>query len=329
MILNNKKLISYNFFLSQKKKIKSNILIVGSGRWSKVLIKEILKNFQNIKKIFVTTKYKLNLKKWIKEEKLKRIIILDKFLDIKKIKSNYAIVANKTRDHYKFTKKLLLNNFNVIVEKPFVLNLCQINELKKISKKKNLFLLISLQFIYSRYFFFLKKKIRKKILTIDIEWFDKKNEIRHGFKKSYSYGINYFEDIFYHIYSILFFLFGKKKIVFVKKNFRSKKKNILFKFGSFFINIHFSKNFDNRKRTISFKFLDNKVLFINFSNDKNIKISFCGKFLKQHQNISDTSIKYQLFYFLMLKKYKLEILLNDLRKLNGLFSGLKKLRNFL
>ena len=38
-----------NFFNKNKKKLKSSILILGSGRWAKEIISEILKIFSNFK----------------------------------------------------------------------------------------------------------------------------------------------------------------------------------------------------------------------------------------------------------------------------------------
>ena len=39
-----------NFFNKNKKNIKNSILILGSGRWAKEIISEILDNFKNIKR---------------------------------------------------------------------------------------------------------------------------------------------------------------------------------------------------------------------------------------------------------------------------------------
>ena len=49
-------------FIKFKNKINSDIIIIGGGRWTKVLIIEIIKNFPNIKKIFILTKNKKKIK---------------------------------------------------------------------------------------------------------------------------------------------------------------------------------------------------------------------------------------------------------------------------
>ena len=55
-------------FLKFKNKINSDIVMIGGGRWTKVLIIEIIKNFPNIKRIFIFTKNEKKIKIW-KEKK--------------------------------------------------------------------------------------------------------------------------------------------------------------------------------------------------------------------------------------------------------------------
>ena len=43
-------------------KINKSVIIIGCGRWGKVILKEIFLNFKNIKKIYVYTKYINQLK---------------------------------------------------------------------------------------------------------------------------------------------------------------------------------------------------------------------------------------------------------------------------
>ena len=50
------------------------------------------------------------------------IFFLSELKEIKNINCNYGIIANKNKDHSKFSKYLLMNNFNILVEKPLFLN---------------------------------------------------------------------------------------------------------------------------------------------------------------------------------------------------------------
>ena len=68
-------------FTFLKNKIKKNILIVGSGRWGKITVNEINKNFKNVK-IFVFTKKKFQFLTWSKKKKIK-IILISKLEEIK------------------------------------------------------------------------------------------------------------------------------------------------------------------------------------------------------------------------------------------------------
>jgi len=308
------------------KSIKKNILLIGGGRWSKILITEIYKNFKNIKIIFVFTRSKKKFEKWAINKNIKRICILKKLSLIKKKKCNFAIVANKNKDHFRFILKLIDYNFNILVEKPFIKNLKNFNKIYKLSKKKKLFILVSLQFMYSRYFFFIKKFLKKKkIFQLEFDWYDKNSESRYGFPKIHDKSIHYAEDIFYHVYSILFLFLGCKKIKFRK----IEKEKLFLYFGKCKIVINFSRQANIRKRRLKINYNKKNNLIINFNEDRKIIVYINSKIFKIPSQFCDTTLKYQLFFFLKLKSYKKEILFNDIRKLKIFFESLKKLRQII
>ena len=125
------KIKKFNFL---KSKIKKNILIIGSGRWSKITVSEISKNFKYVK-IFVFTRKKAQFLTWSKQKKIE-IILISRLEEIKNYNITHAIVINKNRDHFNYAKKLLKMKVNTLVEKPIVENLSHFNKLYNISKKK-------------------------------------------------------------------------------------------------------------------------------------------------------------------------------------------------
>ena len=146
------KIKKFNF---SKNKIKKNVLIIGSGRWSKITIEEINKNIKCVK-IFFYTKKKYQLSDWSYKKKIK-IIQIFKLEEIKTYNITHAIVINKNKDHFNYTKKLLKMKVKTLVEKPIVENLSQFNKLYNISKKKKVNLLVSLPFFNALYFHYFKK----------------------------------------------------------------------------------------------------------------------------------------------------------------------------
>ena len=315
-------------FKKNKNKIKKNIVLVGSGRWGRVLILEILKNFKNIKKIYVFTNYPNSLKKWINYKKYSNVIIITNFSELKKIKSNFSLIANKNKDHFKYCKKLLNFGYNVLVEKPFLLNLKKSKKLINLSKTKKLFLMVGLQFLFANYFYYIKKNIIKGNIITDfsIDWLDKKNEKRNNSIKIHDPSINYVEDVYYHAYSILYIFLGKGNIFFNKKISKLKKlQKLAFKYNNCDITINCSKNWYYRKRVLKLNLSNGKFFLINFSNDQNIKIKLNNKILKLPNEVCQKTLKYQLFSFFNLKSYDSKGTANDVRNLNNLFKSLIKL----
>jgi hypothetical protein len=321
---------SIKVFNKKKIKINKNLLLVGSGRWAKVILDEIIKNYPYIK-IYIYTNNFVILKKWIESKKYTNVFQIKNLQKIKEIKCDFAIVANKSKNHFSICHKLLKLNFNVLVEKPFTLNLKDANKLIKLSYRKKLFLLVGLQFFYAKYFYFIRKILKKfKIKEIKIEWFDKQNEIRNKILKIHDPKVNYLEDVFYHVYSILEVLLGKKKYVFrTNSTLVGKKNTLFFNYQKQKIILQCSRSFSIRKRMIKIYFYKNHKLFINFSKDLKIQGRIDKNLIKFPKYVIDTTLKYQLFFFLNLKNYKSDLLPNDIRNLNNLLLSLKNLRKFI
>jgi len=325
--------ISYNTriknFNKGKSKINKNILIIGAGRWGKVLLSEIAKNFIHIKKIYILTGYHNSLKKWVEKNKYKNVFILKKFSETKKIKSCFSLIANKNKDHFSYCYKLLNQGYNVLIEKPLVLNLEQSSKLIKLSRYKKLFLLIGLQFFYANYLYYIKDKIIKKsiIKSINFEWFDQKNKKRNNVLKNHDLSVKYMEDVFYHAYSILYVLLGNKSFKFNEKISEINKiEKLKFNYHSHEVVINCSRNWRCRKRILKINFYNGKLLLINFSKDNQIKVKLNGEIKNVPIKYCDKTIKYQLFSFFKLKKYQSNKAINDIRNLKNLLEGLKGLR---
>ena len=319
------------YFQKFKNKIKHNIIVFGSGRWAKVIISELLENFPNIKHIIIVTNYKNQLEKWKKKKNFKKMIITSNYKDLKKYDSNFALVVNKNEDHYKTCSKAINLNQNVLVEKPLRINELSLKKLINESIKKKLFIYLSLPYLFANYFLYIKKKIikKKKIKKINIEWFDKKNEIRYGFLKRHDDNIHYLEDIFYHLFSLISIFLGSKKIT-VKQKLQKFNDIFIakFKFQNTEIEIKFSKKSKIRKRILKIGFSNKKDITVNFSNDKKVLI-ISEKKIDLPKDISQKTLKYQLFNFLSSNFSNSINNRANLRNLKYLFLSLKEIRKII
>ncbi len=130
-------------------------------------------------------------------------------------------VALPNHIHYEFAKKALLNNKNVIIEKPITSNSEELKELIKIADKKNLIILEAVNIHYLPLFKEIKKKInhigRPKIMTLNYSQYSsrydafKQGNILPAFDYKKSGGA--LMDL--NVYNINFLvgLFGKPKSV--------------------------------------------------------------------------------------------------------------------
>lgn len=313
----------------RKKKINKNILIVGSGRWARVYISEIFNNFNKIKTIFVFTNYSENLKRWAELSKINNIVLIKKFSEIKKIDCKYVIITTKNEKNYSLVKKFLLLDYFILVEKPFHLTLKNFDKLNFFIKNRKKKIFLSSQFFFAAYLYYLKNKIIKKnnILKIIIQWFDKPNEKRHGMIKNQNFKVSFNEDIFYHIYSILFIFLGNWSIKIKKKEI--PKKN----FYKFFLNfntcevlLNSSRMNKSRKRILKFYLKNKKVLYVNFSNDNRVIL----KINNVHHEIPkiwlQKTLKFQILNFIENKKIYSKKIINYLENLRNLYLSIEELK---
>lgn len=313
-----------NFFNKNKKNIKNSILILGSGRWAKEIISEILDNFKNIKKIFIYTKYSEQLIKWQEANCLKPFVFIKK-KEICSIGCNKAIIANKNKDHYKLIIYLIKKNFDVLVEKPVFLDKKKINLILKIIKKNNANIILGMQFFYAYYFYYLQYKFIKnlKIKKLFIQWNDKKAEVKNGILKRHDKKINFIKDIYSHIFSILI-VFKIDTNFFLNKKFIKYKKGYLKIINKKNINIEvkYSRNSHRRKRLLTFILENNKKIILNFFNDKKIILIINNKKINIPKLYQDTTLKKQLLFFLYYNRHKLSKMDGNLKKITTLFETL-------
>ena len=116
-----------------KKKISFSIL--GLGR---VIDKKVFHMFKyEIKNGYVKTIFDKNKKKTKKYEKLFNCNSENSLENFLNIKSDFIYIATESGNHFKHILKCFNHNKNVIVEKPPVLKVDELEILNKIAKKKN------------------------------------------------------------------------------------------------------------------------------------------------------------------------------------------------
>jgi len=193
----------------KKKKISFSIL--GLGR---VIEKRIYEMFKSeIKNGFVQIVFDKDKKKTKKYSTLfncKKANSLEEFLNVK---TDYVYIATESGNHFMHIKKCLLNYKNVIVEKPPVLKVEQLQLLEKIAKSKKVNFYSIFQNRLNKSVQFVKKNIDKErviFVNLSLVWSRPQSYYNdwHG-KWKLDGGVLAQQGI--HYIDILVYLFGKSK----------------------------------------------------------------------------------------------------------------------
>jgi len=183
-----------------------NVLIIGGGRWARVIVEVILDLLPDTSQVFIfSAKNSEAMSVWTREKKIEsKTVIVSDLLDLDIEKITAAIVVNAARDHEKAAEWAIQNGLPVLVEKPVTLNINSTKRLMKLANEKKNILTAAHVFRFSRYLENFSHALNNQVITsIKIHWMDAKSEIRHGEQKSYDSSLPIYKDVLPHILSIL------------------------------------------------------------------------------------------------------------------------------
>lgn len=186
-----------------------NILIVGFGTAGKYYF-NLLKKFSKINKIFVS-----DIKKIKKSHEYK--IINFEISEIKKNKITYAIIASPSNLHYEQARVLIKQNINVLIEKPFTLNLNHAKKLINILKNRKIKCWVVFQNRFNLAIQKLKKIVKKKkigsIFLVDCSliWSRDKNYYKVSWRGKYKTDGGVLTNQAIHLLDAVVYIFGNIK----------------------------------------------------------------------------------------------------------------------
>jgi len=183
-----------------------NVVIIGGGRWARVIIEvlcDVLNSSANI--LIYSPHNHLLMNEWIIENKAeKRIKIIRRFPNSFPTPQT-VIIANTAIDHYKSALMAIRAGSDVLVEKPVALNYKQALDIYDFAKNNNKIVCASHVFLFASYIENFSKLIqeRGKIEKIKISWEDSVIERRHGELKKFDAGLPIIVDCLPHVLSII------------------------------------------------------------------------------------------------------------------------------
>jgi len=277
-------------------------IIIGYGNWAKKIIK-FLKTNNFFSKIIVVKKKK-QFFIYPKYKKIERKDLHNIFL-----KARSVHICSNNQSHFKYTKKFVNLNKNIIVEKPFINSQKELQTINKIIKKNNKKILVNYTDLYNSFFPKIKKifynNLNNKVyLNLVYSKHDNK------FKKKYQC-INEWLDHPLSIILKLFKSFPKFKIISFKSIYRNKiineKLEVQYKLKNISI-IFLITNMNKKKRIVSIKTLKKNYFFdLNSHLIKNNKSSFYNLY-KNLNNINKSENLFDLSFHKKIFKEKLKII---------------------
>jgi hypothetical protein len=291
-----------------------SILIIGYGKWAnKILF--FLKKKKLFNKIYIKTRNEIFI---LQNKNKKKIKVLPHYNNIDLIH-----VCSPLSTHFNYLKKFL-NHRSLIIEKPFLRNLNEFSELKKITNKKKNKIIVNYIDLYNPITDFLKKKIKYKFTKIIFEYSDP----NFFFKKEYMC----IEDWLEHPLSLTLFLFKKfgkfkvlKKISVKKENKFLEKVEIEFTYKKTLVVIRI--NLQNRKKRNIYFFKKKKLIF--FADLRKNKIIKNQKNIMNKSSVNSIELLYKSgfstkrVFFQSLDFYK-----KVLRQRVNIMKSIKKFTNY-
>lgn len=187
------------------KKIK-RVLVIGSGRWAKVYINEIVKCFDDSIDVYVCAFKRIDeIKQWASNQaQLCRIQIVDAIPAAVVHGACIAFVINSAHDHEKAIKDALCKGYHVIVEKPFTVSSAQSQQVVELAHQLDRAIFSTNTYRFATYLEDFRKLLPpdKPFTQMDISWTDSKTEERYGERKKYDSRVPIVLDIIPHVVSI-------------------------------------------------------------------------------------------------------------------------------
>lgn len=246
-----------------------NVLIIGGGRWARVLTEVLCELVSSSVNIYIYSPHNAgSMSEWALAKGFgRKIQVSTEWPQFSPSESGAAIVANAARDHESAVERSLLADIPVLVEKPVALTASAVHRLINIANCRGTYLAAAHIFLFAGYIEnYSRLLINKDIRELRVIWIDPLSENRYGEVKSYDPGLPVYADWLPHILSILGTLT-------TDQTYSCKKTQVLrggahleleFMLGNTPCNIRMIRNGGRRQRTIEAA-TDNNLYKLDFS----------------------------------------------------------------
>lgn len=198
---------------------ESVLAIVGGGRWGQVILSILAPMAIPFSKLVIVSRANAEeVNKQIKELNLISHLpieispTIDDLLSLYQVKA--AVIVNAAGQHFETARRLMSHGIHVLIEKPIVALMQQMQILIEDARQNNVVLVPGLNYRFCTYIrnFALEVKKKGKPTQFFLKWSDAYNEMRYGRSKKYDASISVIEDVMPHVWTILSIIFQDSKI---------------------------------------------------------------------------------------------------------------------
>lgn len=232
----------------------SNVLVVGGGRWSRVLLGVLCELVPSTVNLFVQSSRNASaMEKWASMQGIEsRLKVSSNFPEGLGGTRTAIIVANAASDHAKSVERALLLGAPVLVEKPIALDFVSAQRLAALAGARQTYLAASNVFLFAAYVERFSRVVShsSEIRGLHVHWSDPQVEVRHGETKSYDPALPVYADWLPHIISVLSTLTGSGAVRCTKVDLQrgGAELAIDLMLGSTPCSILLARNGDSRRR---------------------------------------------------------------------------------
>ena len=259
-----------------------NILIIGGGRWSRVITETLCRLVPSRVRIYIYSYHNIELMtEWASGKHFEVEVQVSSDMNYFPSDSIAVIVANAVRDHEKAVEWAIHAGLPVMVEKPITLSYEASNRLYNLAYSQKTLLVASNVFSFANSITKFSSLITQNhiIQSIRMSWVDAQYEIRYGEKKEYDSSIPILVDCLPHILSIISTLTDKlpERCEELKLYKGGSHLELKIMCGEIPCKVLLMRNGEERKRNIEVMSSANK-LFLNFTEEPGIIFSGFEKF---------------------------------------------------
>ena len=242
------------------------ILIIGGGRWARVIMSVLISLVSNRKIIWLTRHDAESNRNWLHTQGYSNVLIMTDSEKAWQLPIYAVIIASSSRDHAKDLTRAVQLSVPALCEKPFSMGAAQARQIVALSELRSVVAGVNLEFLYASYlheFASLLKTSPPRL--IEIRWCDPCNEIRYGEQKFGEIHTPLVHDSLPHCWSLLRVIFDESPIELISATYCDSSEIIVRAVcGQASIRIVLNRRAQHRERKIT---IDNGQFALDFSNE--------------------------------------------------------------